>query len=277
MRNAWSTRPAYWLMIMAVSSLMVTDVVAQEAAQEEAAEHNFVMAELKVVLTGPDGEAVVGAMVMPYAMRMVEIDGHGFWDQRTLGVPKESVSDAKGVATIRYPASMQMELFGKLTTKLVTFQIKHTDYVRQVVDCELGPDLAQPITSTDVQLKKGCEVELAAVDSNGARITEFGVLMAGPYGADIWAKTEDGGRRTQRSQRWLVANDAGRAAKRWPYAFQWSAATARSTQPSGAYAKCLAHTWHCCPGKAFRHCPAPSTQWLCHHHHGAQACGEQLC
>lgn len=196
MRNAWSTRPAYWLMIMALSSLMATDVVAQEAAQGEAAEHNFVMAELKVVLTGPDGEAVVGAMVMPYAMRMVEIDGHGFWDERTLGVPKESVSDAKGVATIRYPASMQMGLFGKLTTKLVTFQIKHTDYVRQVVDCELGPDFAQPITSTDVQLKKGCEVELAAVDSNGARITEFGVLMAGPYGADIWAKTEDGGRRT---------------------------------------------------------------------------------
>lgn len=134
MRNAW-------LVIVAMTLLTVADVLAQEEADGKTAEADFVMAELKVVLTGPEGEAVVGAMVMPYAMRMVETDGHGFWDERKYGVPKEFVSDANGVATIRYPASMKMEQLSKLTTKLVTFQIKHTDYVQKVVHCELGPAL----------------------------------------------------------------------------------------------------------------------------------------
>ncbi|MEO8271201.1 MAG: hypothetical protein ABI557_15875, partial [Aureliella sp.] len=68
MRKAWCARPANWLMIMVVTSWVATGVVAQEEAQDETAKIKYSMAELKVVLTGPDGEAVVGARVMPYAM-----------------------------------------------------------------------------------------------------------------------------------------------------------------------------------------------------------------
>ena len=110
MRNAW-------LLIVAMTLLTVADVLAQEEAVGRTAEADFVMAELKVVLTGEDGEAVVGAMVMPYAMRMVEIDGHGFWDERKFGVPKESVSDAKGVATIRYPAQYDVQTISNFPNK----------------------------------------------------------------------------------------------------------------------------------------------------------------
>lgn len=195
-RDGLIANRTYMWMTALLTGLAVSNCIAQEAADGKTAEADFVMAELKVVLTGSDGEAVVGALVMPYAMEMVEIDGHGFWDDQKFGVPKDYVSDAQGVATIRYPASEGMGQRGKLTTKLVTFQIEHTDYVQQVVHCELGPDLEHPIASTDVQLKKGCEVELAAINSKAEKITEFGILMAGRSAADLWATTEDGGKRT---------------------------------------------------------------------------------
>ncbi len=192
----WWAGSKYLLAGIALTWWLASVNWAQEKSAGGAAEPKYVMAELQVVLTGPDGMPVVGARVMPYAMRMVEIDGHGFWDERKFGLPKNFVSNAEGIATIQYPATMEMGPYGKLTTKLVTFQVSHTDYVQQVVHCELGPNLDQPLTSIDVQLKKGCEVELAAVNANGERIVEFGILMAGPYGADIWEATEDGGRRT---------------------------------------------------------------------------------
>ncbi|MEZ6074221.1 MAG: hypothetical protein R3C56_00690 [Pirellulaceae bacterium] len=211
MRNAW-------LVIVAMTLLTVADVLAQEEADGKTVEADFVMAELKVVLKGEDGEEVVGAMVMPYAMRMVEIDGHGFWDERKYGVPKEFVSDANGVATIRYPASMKMEQLSKLTTKLVTFQIKHTDYVQKVVHCELGPDLEHPITSTDVQLKRDAKLSwqpsIRMVRRSLSSAYSWQVALL-PISGRL-PKTEANGPARSTMAR---GNDAGRPAKRWPDTF----------------------------------------------------------
>jgi len=60
------------------------------------------MTELRVVLTSPGGEPVVGAAVRPYAMRTVEQRGHGYWDTKKFGPTKHYLSDELGVAVIRY-------------------------------------------------------------------------------------------------------------------------------------------------------------------------------
>ena len=45
-------------------------------------------------------------------------------------------------------------------------------------------------------MKKGCEIQLSAVDETGDPITGFAVLVAGPIAPEIWADDENGGRRT---------------------------------------------------------------------------------
>lgn len=151
------------------------------------------MAKLPVVLTDENGNAVVGAEVQPYAMRMVEEDGHGFWKEEVLGPPKTVTSDDAGVAVIEYPHHVQ---YGPrvLTTRLVTFEVVHTEFVRKVVHFDLGPERAE------VTLAAGCEVEFSAVDSEGKSVDDFGVIMAGPYEPSSWAKTDSGGRRTRSIQ-----------------------------------------------------------------------------
>lgn len=152
--------------------------------------------KLTVRLKGDDGQAVANAAVMPYAMRMVETEGHGYWATDTLGAPKYHFSDGEGVAVIDYPARMESKFAPKgFTTKLITFQISHSDYVQQVVHCDLV-DPANPLLETEVTLQKGCEVQLGTVDSNNQRINDFAVLMAGPSAPDIWADDGKGGKRS---------------------------------------------------------------------------------
>lgn len=162
------------------------------AAEEDVAKIDFTqMAKLPVVLKDESGHPVTGAEVMPYAMRMKEEQGHGFWNREVLGPPKAATSDENGVAEIEYPIHVKSGP-RVLTTRLVTFQIKHTDYVQKVVHFDLGPERAE------VTLKAGCEVQISAVDEkSGLAIDEFGVVMAGPAGSDMWAAAKPGGRRTR--------------------------------------------------------------------------------
>ena len=148
------------------------------------------MAELPVLLTSEEGKPVAGAEVMPYAMRMIEQQGHGYWNQAILGPPKSATSGEDGIAVIKYPIHVQGGT-QTLTTRLVTFVVTHTDFVKSVVHFDLGPKQAQ------VMLKAGCEVQLSAVDPDGNRIDNFGVAMAGPYAPDSWAKADLGVRRTR--------------------------------------------------------------------------------
>ena len=66
-----------------------------------------------------------------------------------------------------------------------------TKYVKQVVHFDLGPDKAE------VTLKKGCEINLSAVDADNQPVAKFGVMIAGPYDPAYWVDDEEtGGRRT---------------------------------------------------------------------------------
>lgn len=149
-----------------------------------------VMASLTVVLRDESGRPIPKAEIRPYAMRMRETDGHGYWDQKVYGPPKTAVSSEQGIALIRYPGHVRA---GPqiLTTRLVTFMVTHSDFVTKVVHFDLGPEKAE------ITLEPGCEVELSAVGINRERIEGFGVLMAGPYAPQLWADGNDGTRRSR--------------------------------------------------------------------------------
>jgi hypothetical protein len=148
------------------------------------------MANLTVVLRDERGAAIPRAEVMPYAMRMREREGHGFWQQKVYGPPRTALSNEQGEAIIQYPGHVRVGP-DIMTTRLVTFLVKHTDFVQKIVHFDLGPDKA------DVTLEPGCEVELSAVDTDRNSIEGFGVLMAGPYASELWADGKEGARRSR--------------------------------------------------------------------------------
>lgn len=148
------------------------------------------MAEQQVLVTDATGKPVAGAAVMPFAMRVIEVGGHGFWNETLLGRPKTAVSDQQGLATIRYPRRIggSPDVW---TTRSVTFEVRHPEFVEQVVHFELGSKRAE------VTLEAGCEVQLSAVDEHGKPITDFGVLMSGRFASDQWTSDGSGGKRTR--------------------------------------------------------------------------------
>lgn len=151
---------------------------------------------LEVHLTDEHGEPVVGASVVPYALRVVEVSGHGFWNYAELGPPQEYFSDENGVATILYPSRVAARP-EPYTTRLVSFQVRHSDFVREIVHFSLGPDPAgEPVTTAEVELKRGCELQISAVDEQGTRIEKFAVMTSGQTGPSTWADDGKGGRRT---------------------------------------------------------------------------------
>ncbi len=148
------------------------------------------MTDLTVVLTDEHGQPISGALVMAYAMRMVERGGHGYWPYEKIGPPKTVISDASGKANISYPSHVGAGP-RVLTPRLVTFSVKHANFVQETVHFDLGPPQAE------VTLKAGCEVELSAVDTNGKPLSRFGVMVAGPSASELWEDADHGGRRTR--------------------------------------------------------------------------------
>ncbi len=177
----------FW--ILAAATVLQRDSYAEDTETTDKTE----WAELRVELKDDEGKPVVKAAVMPYAMRVVEQDGHGYWNREKNGNPLNYFSDESGTAVIRYPSKVD---YGPKawTTKLVTFQIRHSDFVQHVEHFEFDPE--NPPASTEITLQRGCELQLAAVDDNGTPIRDFGVMMAGPYAPDFWADDGNGGRRT---------------------------------------------------------------------------------
>ena len=147
------------------------------------------LTDLVVELKDDAGKPVVGAAVMVYAMRMEETSGHGYWNHEKLGPPKKVLSDEHGVAVVKYPAKVYYTP-KSMTTRLVTFSVNHSDFVSKVIDFDLGPQQAE------VVLKRGCEIQLSAVGPNGEQVTDFGVMVAGPYAPEYWADDGNGGKRT---------------------------------------------------------------------------------
>ncbi len=147
------------------------------------------LTELVVQLNDDQGNPVAGAAVMVYAMRMREEGGHGYWNEEKLGPPRPVYSSENGKAVVKYPANVY-QAPKTLTTSLVTFSVKHASFVSEVVHFDLGPQVAE------VTLKKGCEIQLSAVDENGERMSDFGVMIAGPLAPGIWADDNNGGRHT---------------------------------------------------------------------------------
>ncbi len=148
------------------------------------------MADLKVVLRDSEGMPIVGALLYPYAMRVKEEQGHGYWNDEKVGPPTTVTSDEQGQAIVRYPAKIDVgaEIY---TTILVTFLVKHTEFVQKVVHFDLGPPQA------DVTLDAGCEVQISAADEQGNPISPFAILMSGPYATDQWASDGQNGRRSR--------------------------------------------------------------------------------
>ena len=95
------------------------------------------MADLKVVLRDAEGMPIAGASLYPYAMRVKEKQGHGYWNEKKVGPPTTVTSDDQGKAIVRYPAKIDVgaEVY---TTILVTFLVKHTEFVQKVVHFDLG-------------------------------------------------------------------------------------------------------------------------------------------
>jgi hypothetical protein len=148
------------------------------------------MADLIVQVMDDQEKPIAGATVYPYAMRAVEGDGHGYWNDELIGPPKTVVTDANGKAVIQYPVHIGSATEPR-TTNLVTFQVQHTDFVQQVVHFSLGPE------SAVVTMKAGCEVQLSAIDPDGQPVPDFAVMMAGPLAPSYWADDGNGGRRTR--------------------------------------------------------------------------------
>lgn len=149
-----------------------------------------VMANLTVLLRDERGDPIPHAEVMPYAMRMREGGGHGYWNRKVYGPPKSALSNENGEAVIQYPGHVRVEP-NIMTTSLVTFSVTHTDFVKKTVHFQLGPEKAE------VTLEAGCEVELSAVDTDRQPIEGFGVLIAGPYSPELWAEGKEGTRRSR--------------------------------------------------------------------------------
>jgi hypothetical protein len=147
------------------------------------------MRDLTVALLDHRGEPIAGAQIMAYAIRVKEQTGHFFWPRDVIGPPATVLSGADGKVVIQYPIYLGVGPH-VLTTRLVTFSVKHADFVQETTHFDLGPEQAK------LTLKAGCEVQLSAVDTNGDPIHGFGVLVAGPSGSELWEDTASGGRRT---------------------------------------------------------------------------------
>ncbi|NNE00834.1 MAG: hypothetical protein HKN47_26260 [Pirellulaceae bacterium] len=147
------------------------------------------LTELVVELTDDQGNPVADAAVVVYAMRMVEDQGHGYWNREKLGSPVAVISDANGQAVVKYPARVSARP-KSLTTRLVTFSVKHYDFVAKTVHFDIGPEKAE------VTLKRGCDIQLSAVDSSRQPVDDFAVLIAGRYSPEDWVDDGNGGRRT---------------------------------------------------------------------------------
>jgi len=193
-RRAFNQRPITPMpttqyIVLALLAFLLTSQVSE--AQSNSAIDFKKMAPLVVEVVDDQGKPIVGATVYPYAMRAVETaNGHGYWNDELIGPPKLEATDDLGRATVHYPVNIGAATEPR-TTGLVTFEVKHTDYVRIVTHFDLGPDVAK------VEMKAGCEIQLSAIDENGRTISDFAVAVAGQLAPDYWGSDDQGGRRTR--------------------------------------------------------------------------------
>jgi hypothetical protein len=175
--------------VLLALGLLWSIAVAEEPTKNPESIDIDSLTDLVVELKDEEGKPVAGAAVMVYAMRMEEKDGHGFWNYQKLGPPKPVLSNDDGKAVASYPAKVHYAP-RTMTTRLVTFNIQHSDFVSKVVHFDLGPKTAE------VTLKRGCEIQLSAVGENGDPVNDFGVMIAGPHAPQMWADGGNGTRRT---------------------------------------------------------------------------------
>jgi hypothetical protein len=148
------------------------------------------IAELKVTVRDSQGSPVSGATLQPYALRVQEIDGHGIWDDQKEDPRQLPVTDRLGQAMILYPASVVANS-QVLTPRLISFIVSHPEFIQKSMHAELGPAQA------DVTLEAGCEVQIGAVDAAGKPVSQFAVVMSGPFATDQWTSNGQDGRRTR--------------------------------------------------------------------------------
>ena len=147
------------------------------------------LTDLEIVLSDDQGEPIVDAAVVVVAMRVKEGTGHGFWNENVLGPPKSVASDKDGRAVVKFPAKIDFPP-QTLTTRKVTLAITHYDFVSQVVDVDIDPPMAE------ITMKRGCDIQLSAVNEKQDPVSGFAVMVAGPLAPEYWVDDENGGRRT---------------------------------------------------------------------------------
>ncbi len=147
------------------------------------------LAELTVTVNDERGDPIADAAVTAYGMGFEEGTGKGMWDSDALGPPTAQRTNDQGQVVVKYPVNVPFQKM-MLTTNSVLLSVSHYDYVQKTIEKRLEN---QP---TEVTLKRGCDIQLSAVDQNQQAVTEFAVMMAGPYTPKHWIDNDTGGRRT---------------------------------------------------------------------------------
>ncbi len=166
--------------------------VAQETETKEIKDPNEIkfpveMVDFHFLVVDEGQQPIADAIVTIRGLRCQEDPGSWYgWPTPNVGPVMDLATDAHGRVTLRYPVKFGSPVEWKTTSTICT-SIAHTNYVFD--DIEIAVDGSEPanVDPAHVQtLKEGCHVSFTAQDSNGASITEFGILMAGAGRSAKW-------------------------------------------------------------------------------------------
>lgn len=152
--------------------LTAVDNAASRAADNEVsaatADTHQEMLELRVRVVDADGEPVAGAKVTPWALRSSQ--GHGWWKKGDVSAgvgPQDVVTDANGLATVKYPKYRSLVEWTK--TISVSVMVDHPDFV--YVNAEHVDVPLETQGSHEIRLTRGVPVEVRPlVDGRPAAI-----------------------------------------------------------------------------------------------------------
>jgi hypothetical protein len=133
----------------------------------------------RVVFKDTEGNPIPGVKFTPWGLNMSY-----FWPTKLMGDPKDTISDADGLALIEYPA----EFASKLACSSIDGTISHPDYIGTV-----GRLTVSETSDYEVILKQGIRLKVVGIDAEGNPIKEkYGVCFGGEAPPTEWPQADDG-------------------------------------------------------------------------------------